>query len=328
MSSRSHAAIDPSLFTPRQRRYNLRDQSTTRRLSTQTTHGSSIVTLIPLHQCTGLCYTSSCFIMAVQIVSDLHLETPKAYDIFEIEPKAPILALLGDIGNIVLHKEDCLAFLTRQLARFRAVLFVPGNHEAYHSDWPRTLDTLRAFEQQVQSDDAIGEFVLLDRATYRLPGTDVVILGCSLFSFVPRASEMAVGLGINDYFQTYDWDVDAQNEAHVRDLAWLNGQVAELEQTGSKIMIFTHWSPTRHANATDPRHAGSAITSGFATDLSGEKCFASDSVRLWAFGHTHYNCDFTLSREGGATPLRLLANQRGYSFSQSEGFDAEKTVTI
>ncbi|OAQ69505.1 calcineurin-like phosphoesterase [Purpureocillium lilacinum] len=266
--------------------------------------------------------------MAVQIVSDLHLETPKAYDIFEIEPKAPVLALLGDIGNIVLHKEDCLAFLTRQLARFRAVLFVPGNHEAYHSDWPRTLDTLRAFEQQVQSDDAIGEFVLLDRATYRLPGTDVVILGCSLFSFVPRASEMAVGLGINDYFQTYDWDVDAQNEAHVRDLAWLNGQVAELEQTGSKIMIFTHWSPTRHANATDPRHAGSAITSGFATDLSGEKCFASDSVRLWAFGHTHYNCDFTLSREGGATPLRLLANQRGYSFSQSEGFDAEKTVTI
>jgi len=45
--------------------------------------------------------------MAVQIVSDLHLETPKAYDIFEIEPKAPVLALLGDIGNIVLHKEDC-----------------------------------------------------------------------------------------------------------------------------------------------------------------------------------------------------------------------------
>ncbi|GJN72722.1 hypothetical protein PLIIFM63780_006785 [Purpureocillium lilacinum] len=174
--------------------------------------------------------------MAVQIVSDLHLETPKAYDIFEIEPKAPVLALLGDIGNIVLHKEDCLAFLTRQLARFRAVLFVPGNHEAYHSDWPRTLDTLRAFEQQVRSDDAIGEFVLLDRATYRLPGTDVVILGCSLFSFVPRASEMAVGLGINDYFQTYDWDVDAQNEAHVRDFAWLNGQVAELEQTGSKII--------------------------------------------------------------------------------------------
>jgi len=139
---------------------------------------------------------------------------------------------------------------------------------------------------------------------------------------------MAVGLGINDYFQTYDWDVDAQNEAHARDLAWLNSQVAELEQTGSKIMIFTHWSPTRHANATDPRHAGSAITRGFATDLSGENCFASDSVRLWAFGHTHYNCDFTLSREGGATPLRLLANQRGYSFSQSEGFDAEKTVTI
>ncbi|KAK1639295.1 hypothetical protein BDP81DRAFT_345662 [Colletotrichum phormii] len=68
--------------------------------------------------------------MAIQIVSDLHLESPKAYDIFEIVPQAPYLGLLGDIGNVVAHKEECLAFLT-QLRQFRAILFVPGNHEAY-----------------------------------------------------------------------------------------------------------------------------------------------------------------------------------------------------
>jgi hypothetical protein len=51
--------------------------------------------------------------MAVQILSDLHLEAPKAYDIFEVVPKAPYLALLGDISNIVLHKDDCIAFLTQ-----------------------------------------------------------------------------------------------------------------------------------------------------------------------------------------------------------------------
>ncbi|KAJ6445427.1 ankyrin repeats (3 copies) domain-containing protein [Purpureocillium lavendulum] len=266
--------------------------------------------------------------MAVQILSDLHLETPKAYDIFDVVPKAPVLALLGDIGNIVLHKEDCLDFFSRQLAQFRAVLFVPGNHEAYHSDWPKTLDALRAFEHQVRSDDSIGEFVLLDRASYRLPETDVVILGCSLFSFVPRQSEMNVSLGINDFFQTNDWDVSAHNKAHARDLAWLNDQVMELEQSDRKIIIFTHWSPTTHASAIDPRHAQSPITSGFSTDLSGERCFASDSVKLWAFGHTHYNCDFSMERGQGVGPLRIVANQRGYYFSQSEGFDGEKVVTI
>lgn len=84
--------------------------------------------------------------MAVQILSDLHLEAPKGYDIFEIVPKVPYLALLGDIGNITTHKDECLAFLTLQLKHFRSVLFVPGNHEAYGSNWPDTLTTLRDFE--------------------------------------------------------------------------------------------------------------------------------------------------------------------------------------
>jgi hypothetical protein len=84
--------------------------------------------------------------MAVRILSNLNLEVPKAYDIFEIAPKAPYLALLGDIGNVALHKDDCLAFLTRQLNQFQAVLFVPDNHEAYHSSWPERLDILRTYE--------------------------------------------------------------------------------------------------------------------------------------------------------------------------------------
>ncbi|KAL9098449.1 MAG: hypothetical protein Q9163_005893 [Psora crenata] len=266
--------------------------------------------------------------MAVQVVSDLHLEAPKAYDIFDIVPKAPYLALLGDVGNIVAHKDDCLGFLTRQLNQFRAVLFVPGNHEAYHSNWPSTLAILRAFELDVLKDSSLGEFVLLDRASFRLPRTNVLILGCSLFSFVPPESQMAVSFGLNDFFQTSDWDVGMHNEAHKRDLAWLNAQVEDLEQSDVKIMIFSHWSPSVDVRATEPRHAGSPIKSAFSTQLSDEACFKSDKVKVWAFGHTHYNCDFMVEREGGAGQLRLLANQRGYYFAQAEGYDGEKTVEV
>ncbi|KAM4066266.1 calcineurin-like phosphoesterase [Hirsutella rhossiliensis] len=138
--------------------------------------------------------------MAVQIISDLHLEVPKAYDFFNIVPRAPYLALLGDIGNVISHREECLGFFTKQLAQFCLVLFVPGNHEAYHSDWPTTLDALRAFEQQVRTDNSLGEFILLDRGAYHLPDTKTVILGCSLFSLVPPESEMAVRFGLNDFF--------------------------------------------------------------------------------------------------------------------------------
>ncbi|TDZ53110.1 Uncharacterized protein CTRI78_v007187 [Colletotrichum trifolii] len=262
--------------------------------------------------------------MTIQIVSDLHLEAPKAYDIFNITPKAPILALLGDIGNVAQHKPDILAFLTRHLTTFRTVLFVPGNHEAYHSSWPETLSILRAFEDHVRKDDSLGEFVLLDRNVFNVPDTNTVILSCSLFSHVPPESQDRVSMGLNDFFQIDDWTVEKHNEAHKRDVAWLNDQV--LQRPNSDIFIFSHWSPSRDAHATDPRHVNSPITPGFATDLSAEICFKSTNVKVWAFGHTHYNCDFTVERESGV-PLRLLANQRGCYFSQAEGFDEGKIVS-
>ncbi|KAK0635118.1 Metallo-dependent phosphatase-like protein [Bombardia bombarda] len=246
--------------------------------------------------------------MAIQILSDLHLEVGKAYDIFEIEPKAPHLALLGDIGNVAAHKDDFCGFLTRQLRQFRTVIFVPGNHEAYHSSWPKTLDILHAFQRESSApskDPSLGEFVLLD-----------------------RGSHMAVSMGLNDFYHIDKWDVDAHNEMHKRDLSWLNMQVAGLEGSDARIAIFSHWSPSLDARAIEPKHAGSSISTAFSTDLSKERCFKSGNVRLWAFGHTHHNCDFVADRDDGAGPLRIMANQRGYYFAQSEGFDVGKTVEV
>ncbi|KAK4500438.1 hypothetical protein PRZ48_008627 [Zasmidium cellare] len=273
----------------------------------------------------------------IQVISDLHLETPKSYDIFDITPKADYLALLGDIGNIVPHREECLAFMRRQLQQFRVVLLVPGNHEAFGSSWDETLAVLRQFEDEISQqrkdgqDSGLGEFVLLDRNVFELPtddGNKITILGCSLFSHVPPQRAMNVEMGLNDFFQTTEWDIGKHNEAHSRDLAWLNEQVSMLqEQDNAKIVIFTHWSPSTDPRSTDPRHANSAISSGFSTNLSDQVCFKSDKVVLWAFGHTHYNCDFEVERKA-AKSLRLMTNQRGYYFSQAAGFDVEKVIEL
>ncbi|KAF2819318.1 hypothetical protein CC86DRAFT_398698 [Ophiobolus disseminans] len=187
--------------------------------------------------------------MTLQIISDLYLESPKGYDVFKIVPKAPHLALLGDIGNAIPHKSDLVAFLTHQLTQFRAMLFVPGNHEAYYPDWATTLEFLRTFGSQVQNDGALGDFILSDRTVLRLPDTDITILGCSLFSSIPPKSEMAVSMGLNDFFQTDGW-------------------VAALEGTDSKVAISTHWSPSVDARSSDPEHGASPIFSGFSTDHS------------------------------------------------------------
>lgn len=267
--------------------------------------------------------------MSIQILSDLHLETPKSYDVFEVTPKAPYLALIGDIGTVVAHKADFLDFIKRQLQQFRAVLFVPGNHEAYHSNWTDTLQVLQEFEKTVCDDGSLGQFVLLDRETFRLPGSDIVVLGCSLFSQVPDQQRDHVSVGLNDFFQTKDWDVPDHNEAHSRDLAWLNATVGALveKEDDIKIIIMTHWSPSTDARAVDPRHRQSSISSAFSTDLSQQLCFTSQRVKVWAFGHTHYNCEFKAKRDGGE-PLRLVTNQRGYYFSSSAGFDPEKVIEL
>lgn len=264
--------------------------------------------------------------MSIQIFSDLHLESPKAYDVFEITPRGLYLALIGDIGNVEKHQDDFFFFLETQLRRFQAVLFVPGNHEAYYSSWSRTLDLLRKFEKDTRADNTLGEFVLLDRGVFHIPDTQTAILGCSLFSHVPPENEDYVSLGLNDFYHIQGWSVAQHNEAHKRDLKWLNEQVKALDTSDTEIIILTHWSPTRDPRSMDPKHANSPIVSAFVTDLSKETCFLSRNVKLWAFGHTHFNCDLKSNRGESIEPLRLLTNQRGYYFAQADRFVEDLVV--
>ena len=77
----------------------------------------------------------------IQLLSDLHLETPRPsygpYDedghVFQYNfpCRADVLALLGDIG--VTFDDRLFSWLSMQLQRFRLILFISGNHEAYRS---------------------------------------------------------------------------------------------------------------------------------------------------------------------------------------------------
>ncbi|KXJ90183.1 hypothetical protein Micbo1qcDRAFT_196354 [Microdochium bolleyi] len=265
-----------------------------------------------------------------QVVSDLHLESPKAYDIFEIEPRAPYLALLGDIGYIK-HKEEYLGFILKHLRLFRIVFLILGNHEPWHSNWDDSKAVMREFEktnhEERAKDAKLGQFVFLDRSSYCFhdeTNGPVTVLGCTLFSRVPEYSMQDVSLGVKDFYNIDSWTVEEHSSTFEQDLAWLNNEVQSLQGAGHKVVIFTHHSPTLDKRALDPRHKDSPIISGFATDLSAQPCRTSSSVKLWAFGHNHYNCDFVDEKTG----TRLITNQRGYYFKQSENWDAEKVIVV
>ncbi|PTU22979.1 hypothetical protein P175DRAFT_0474710 [Aspergillus ochraceoroseus IBT 24754] len=267
-----------------------------------------------------------------QIVSDLHLENPKAYDVFEIPPKAPYLALLGDIGNV---KDDgFFAFIEAQLLKFEIVFLLLGNHEPYGSSWSATKDQVRKFSAELSRKQAqaaqagspmLGKLVLLDQTRYDL-SSDVTVLGCTLHSKILENQAETVSDRLNDFYYITDWTVEAHSAAHDTDRDWLNDQVLQIARSNPhhKIVIFTHHCPTVASPTVDPAHVNSPISSGFSTDLTGEVCWEKPQVRLWAFGHTHYNCDYTEQRTG----KRVLANQRGYYFAQAQGFDAGRLITL
>ncbi|EEP77832.1 predicted protein [Uncinocarpus reesii 1704] len=266
--------------------------------------------------------------MEFQILSDLHLETPASYDIFDIPPKAPHLALLGDIGNV--RDEGFFLFLEAQLRQFHTVFFVLGNHEPFHSSWAEARNLILEFSTDVavRADaEGLGEFVFLDQTRYDV-SNDLTILGCTLYSHVPPEHEEDVRCGLNDFYQIDDWTVEAHNAAHAANVKWLNEQVLSISRSepGRRIVILTHHSPIiDDPRVIDPAHADSPILSGFATNMKGEECWKNANVIMWTFGHTHFNCDFTVDDEK-ATRKRIFSNQRGYYFKQAAGFDVTNVV--
>ncbi|KAK3306093.1 uncharacterized protein B0T15DRAFT_534316 [Chaetomium strumarium] len=261
---------------------------------------------------------------AFQILSDLHLETYTSYD-FHFKQTAPNLALLGDIGHV--GNDALFTFLEAQLRRYWNVFFVLGNHEPIMGSWPAAKRRVRDFAdrmEQLRARSTIGRFVFLDQTRHDI-NDSLTVIGCTLFSRVTQEQAAAVGSRFVDFQQIQRWTVADHVDAHLSDLGWLNAQVAEIESTQPqrRIAIFTHYSPTLDARAVAGRHRNSAVTSCFATDLSGEECWTSPLVVMWAFGHTHFSCEFT-----DAFGKKVVSNQRGYAFGPQNAFDSGKVFII
>lgn len=270
-----------------------------------------------------------------QILSDLHLETPLSrptYDEFSITPQAPYLALLGDIGYV--RDGRLFVFLETQLRRFKIVFFLLGNHEPYGATFPAAKAAMRAFQAQTEKATAgeteteMGKLIFLDQTPYYIPGSKVTVLGCTLYSCVPPAQRGSVSLFVSDFQNISDWTVDQHNSAHDSDLYWLNEQITTIamEDPSRKIVVFTHHGPTRSVEANDPKHLEDAmqVNSAFVTDLSREVSWTSPQVKLWAFRHTLFNCEFVDAQTG----KRVLTNQKGYRREERFDFDPGKAVDV
>ena len=252
----------------------------------------------------------------IAIASDLHIEferpgTPDTGDVkadlhpvygpdlSAIHGEADFLVLAGDIdlGDYGIAYAD-------EAARFLGipVVYVAGNHEAYHRDLNEVLDDCRR-----QAADTRGRVLFLENDAVEVAG--VRVLGCVLWTDYEingdsDAGMRAAAVGLLDHklitasgrrFMPAD-----ALERHHTSRRWLE---TELARDGPlQTVVVTHHAPVRAA--VEPRFEGSALSPAFVSDL--EAMIDTHRPAAWIWGHTHYSVDVT----NGVT--RCISAQRGY----------------
>lgn len=251
----------------------------------------------------------------VRIASDFHLEhvapyhinkfldmalTPMKYD------KETVLLLAGDIGSAM--RDDTwfgpLCYLSK---RFKAVIYVEGNHFYYHNRVFGDLDSIKQgkrFPSNVYFLE--DDYVVIDGILY---------IGCTLWTSMNNRNP-SIMLNMDKHFSDYGY------------IYLPNGKVLTTQHTickfeNSKEFIFgllkdykgksvvlTHHAPSQRS--TNPRFIGSDLNPAFLNYL--DKEIYDYGPTLWVHGHTHSSFDYQIGKKTNVVcnPCGVLSNINPY----------------
>jgi predicted phosphodiesterase len=232
--------------------------------------------------------------MKIQIASDLHLEfTRRAFPDFVplVHTDADILVLAGDID-----------VSTRAIERFAhypiPVVYVHGNHEAYHREY-------LSLASDMATAAAGTQVHYLERETWT--SGSVRFIGCclwtdyALYSEPTTAMRMAQSMLTDHHVVRYGNQRFTPGQAldeHQASLAWLRETLAA--PFDGKTVVVTHHGVTQ--KSVHAKYADDPVAAAFVSEL-GELVERAD---LWVHGHVHDSFDYMV----GST--RVIANPRGY----------------
>jgi len=265
--------------------------------------------------------------LRLQLVSDLHLESQPEWQL-EAVPGADILVLAGDVGSY--HSRSLLNEADFGLARFaptrgpwRAVLYVPGNHEYDDQDFDKAHQHLQAACHRWGITWLEREAVVIDGV--RFVGTT---LWSDFDALAPAGTNLAddrvvhrqrAFAAANMYFRQYAFFRQGKRvlAAGVRDHAlacqtWLRNTLTQ--PCTEPTVVITHFAPS--LRSADPRFGLVPSTASFCNALDDLLPLAD----LWLHGHVHCAVDYidTQPRAGRSHQCRVVANPLGY-FHAGEG---------
>jgi hypothetical protein len=252
-----------------------------------------------------------------QILSDLHLDHESQYLTFHIPVSAPFLILAGNIGRLIDY-EQYLSFLIRRCNLHEKVFLVLGALEFHGIGW---MDGLQLAHKMEKDPVMKGRLEVLYETRSDVPGTNVTLLGCTLWSKIPESDTAAVLRKMPEFKEKtgiQNWDIEKHNSEHKRDLWWLveearnsspspaGGALAPAATAGSKeerqIVMVTAFAPDLR-ECLEPWQVDAPWASAYGTNLLDGPYFGN--IKTWISGTTGRSCDF---KKGETT---VVSNQRG-----------------
>lgn len=228
--------------------------------------------------------------MKIGVMSDVHLEFGALSGPL---PNVDVMVLAGDIfvvddyfvGSPDYDTVRDFAKMVTDYANY--VVFVPGNHEFYHSEYFQALDKMREMCEEF-------DFYFLHNDQATIEGKHFI--GSTLWS---DADEI-VASKMNDY-RVID---HGEGRLTVRDTNQMHEEAVKFlhNNIGPGSIVVTHHLPSFKSISEGFKYFGHGVNSAYATNLE----WMMGDPAIWIHGHSHHPVDYVVNG------TRIVSNPRGY----------------
>lgn len=271
----------------------------------------------------------------IRIVSDLHIEfdfgtkvpkqTPRHQyhlDVMEDE-KETILILAGDIC-VVYKFKNYRYFFEDVNNRFHSVIFILGNHEYYHGNYPTVIKHLE------DGLEGLNNVHLLDDSDVVIDG--IHFIGGTLWTSFDSGEPLCVWDAqqkMNDYkcirtgSKAEPWKRKLRPADTIHAHRVTKKYIFETVNNSShdKIVVVSHHAPS--AQSIDSRYKQDRQNPAYYTELSYDIMGTTNNIDLWVHGHMHSSNDYMIEN------THVIANPRGYFRKEmNPNYDNTLTVTL
>lgn len=239
--------------------------------------------------------------MDFRLISDVHNEFQHPLTQYTLTrmlgDENRVLVIAGDFHTIK-GGSRAAESLTTMAKRFKAVVYVPGNHEYYGFRLGDKDATRRYFDKM--NPEGLDNIHFLNRDSVVIDG--VRFVGATLWTNLDRGHPVVVETirgKMNDFRYITYFDATYQHYRKFRPVDWLREHRKDLDYIRETVdasketcVVVTHHAP--HTNSLDPKFDWDIYGNfGYASDLS-EFILDRPKISYWCHGHIHVRSDYMI----------------------------------